>query len=78
VVLLFFLGLAALALICVAFSGYGSRREREEDSEEPEEYPEGIQVGKGPIPSLMVFVYVAFIIWAVGYVLVIGILKGPF
>jgi hypothetical protein len=73
VVLLVFLGLAVLVLLYLAFSGYLLERERREKSEETEDYPEGIQVSRNPIPLILVFVYIAFAIWAVVYLIVIGL-----
>jgi hypothetical protein len=76
-VLLTFLGLIFLVLVYIAFGGYvlPTRKGRRE---EIEEYPEGIQAKNGPLPLLLFFVYLAFIAWAVGYVVVIGIKGGAF
>jgi hypothetical protein len=30
------------------------------------------------LPPILIFLYVAFIVWAIGYVVVIGIKGGPF
>jgi succinate dehydrogenase/fumarate reductase cytochrome b subunit len=78
VMLLSFLGLVVLILLYIAFNnlvastGYAKRKE------ELEEFPEGIQTGKKPIPLILIFVYAGFIVWAMAYAVVIGIRGGPF
>ena len=75
--LLLFLGLIILILVYIAFGGYvlPTRKGRRE---EIEEYPGGIQAKNGPLPLLLLFIYLSFFIWAVGYVVVIGIKGGAF
>ena len=65
-------------ILYVAFGSYTSGRERQDRAESPEEYPEGIQVRNGPIPPILIFVYVAFVIWSLAYLIFIGIQGGPF
>jgi uncharacterized membrane protein len=77
VVLLVFLGIAALVLLYVAFGGTTYDR-REEDEGKMEEYPEGIRAARHPVPPILVFVYVGFAIWAVAYVLMTGVSGPPF
>ena len=78
VLLLTFLGLVALVLLYVGFgSSYFSKPSSGKDGTQ-EDYPVGIRARKRPIPPLLIFIYVAFIIWAVIYVIVIGIGGGPF
>lgn len=78
VVLLVFLGLTVLLLIYLAFGGDVFNRKRREKPEKTEDYPEGIQVSRKPIPPFLVFVYVIFVLWALGYLIVIGLRGGPF
>jgi hypothetical protein len=73
-VLLFFFGLAFLMLIWLAFA----YEEREGEQNIREEYPDGLRDGSGPVPLLLIFLYLGFIIWAVAYVVVIGIQGHPF
>ena len=75
--LAFFLGLAALVVLYVAFRGYGPSA-GEGHSAEPEQYPEGIRIGHGPLPPILLFVYVGFALWALAYVIVVGIMGPPF
>lgn len=76
--LLIFLGLIALVLIYVAFSSYDFRPRKKGEEEEVEEYPGGIQASNQPIPLILIFVYAGLAIWAVAYVVVIGIRGVPF
>lgn len=78
VVLLTFLGLAVFVLLYIAFGGSVYLTGRKEKEGEKEEYPGGIEVGNRPIPPLLVFIYVAFVVWALAYVIVIGLRGGPF
>ena len=73
-VLLIFLGLAFLMLIWLAFA----YEEGEGKQEAREKYPDGIEERNGPVPLLLLFLYLGFIIWAVAYVAVIGIQGHPF
>ena len=77
VILLSFLGLIGLLLLWIAFRspGFQGRHGRKEVTED---YPDGIRAGNGAIPPLLVFVYVAFLIWAIAYVVVIGTRGAPF
>lgn len=75
VVLALFFGIAAAILLHVAFGWPGvSHKARKE----PEHYADGLQIEKNPIPPILVFVYSAFLIWAVAYMIVVGIKGEPF
>jgi len=76
--LLIFLGLIALILLVVAFGGEVYTRAKEEEKKELKEYPEGLQVQNQRVPLILIFVYVGFAVWAVAYVILIGIRGGPF
>ena len=78
VVLLTFLGLVAFLLLCVAFGSSRFSRGQHEREEKVENYPDAIKAAKRPIPPILVFVYMAFVVWAIVYVVVIGIQGGPF
>jgi hypothetical protein len=73
-VLLIFLGLTFLILAYLAF-GYPDRKGEQEALEE---FPDGIKEGNGPLPPLLIFLYLGFAVWAIAYVLVIGIQGQPF
>ena len=78
VVLLTFLGLAALILLYVAFASSRYSKQEKENEEEVEEYPGGIKAAKKPLPPILIFVYIAFVVWAAIYVVFIGIKGSPF
>lgn len=74
-VLALFIGIAVTILVYVAFGWSAQSLKRKEA---PEEFAEGLQIGKNPVPPILVFVYTAFFIWAVVYMIVEGIKGGPF
>ncbi len=76
VVLAFFMGLGALLILWVCFRGY--HQQEEEKEQDLEHYPEGIRTGKGPIPALLLIVYLGFLFWALGYALKVGVWGPPF
>ncbi|MEE9611885.1 MAG: hypothetical protein V3W19_11570 [Desulfatiglandales bacterium] len=78
VILLVFLGLIVIILLYVAFGSDVFTRERREKPQELENYPDGIQVRNKPIPPILIFIYVGFVIWAIVYVLMIGVRGRPF
>ena len=69
-----FLGAIALFVILLA---YPAPRKKEEETD-IEEFPDGIRATNRPIPPILVFVYSAFAIWAVVYMLMIGVFGKPF
>ncbi len=71
--LLIFLGLIALILIYVAFQGELLSGRRTDEQGAIEQYPEGIRGKNQPIPLLLIFIYVGVAIWALGYLIFIGI-----
>ena len=75
VVLALFMGLGALLVLWIAFRGY--HEAHEDEKADLEAYPDGIRTGKGPIPALLLLVYVGFLIWALGYVLKVGVAGPP-
>jgi len=74
IVLLIFLGSASLIALYLAFT----HEEDDEGQEIKEEYPEGIRGRNGPVPLVLIFLYLGFIIWAIVYVVTIGIKGQPF
>ncbi|MEJ5376255.1 MAG: hypothetical protein WHX93_06730 [bacterium] len=76
VVLALFMGLGAVLVLWICFRGYhGGEEERQQDLEH---YPDGIKAGRGPVPVLLVLIYVGFVLWALGYALKVGIFGPPF
>jgi len=78
VILLTFLGLAVLILLYVAFRGSLSATDQKSKDMGRETYPEGIEAENRPTPPILIFVYVAFVLWAATYVIFIGLRGGPF
>ena len=74
-----FLGLVLAILIYLAFRGYGYSKARAGgEAEEERDYPDGLKGRNLPVPPLIIFLCVAFVVWAVFYVIYIGIKGGPF
>lgn len=81
-VLAIFLGLISLILVYLAFGSHAGRRE-EKAGEGPEEERDleilrGHDGEKNPVPPLLVFIYGGVILFAVGYLIVIGIWGSAF
>jgi len=74
-VLAIFIALVALILLYLAFGWEASVRKKQRPAEE---YPDGLKIEKNPIPPILVFIYSAFLIWAVAYMIVVGIKGEPF
>jgi hypothetical protein len=78
VVLLIFLSLVVTILLYIAFgSAYVTRNKKGREGK-LEEYPEGLRTAENPVPPIITFVLVAFVIWAVAYLIMIGLHGGPF
>ena len=78
VVLLSFLGLIALLLLYIAFRKIVIPPFSGGAIKEPEQFPDGIQTSRGPIPLILIIVYVGFFVWALTYVIFTGIRNEPF
>ncbi len=71
------LGLILAILVYMGFSAFGDASARvDEKTEEKFHYPDGIEGRNFPTPSFILFIYLGFFIWAILYVIFIG-LKGP-
>jgi hypothetical protein len=74
-----FLGLALAILIYLAFRSYGHSRARAgERANEEFDYPDGLRGKDFPTPPFILFLYCGFVVWAIFYVIFIGIRSGPF
>jgi hypothetical protein len=72
-----FLGLVLSILIYLAFTAYTDSRTRAgEKGEEEFTYPDGIRGRNFPIPVFIIFLFLGFVIWAILYVIFIG-MRGP-
>jgi hypothetical protein len=78
-----FLGMAAAVVIYLAFRHGGRNVGGNEDnrgrnlSAHFEEYPEGLRIGDNPVPPVLIFVFIGFVVWFVFYVIFFGIFGGP-
>ena len=71
------LGLVLVILVYLAFRSYGYSQEKSTGkAEERFTYPDGIEGRNFPTPPLILFLYIGFVVWAICYILFVG-LKGP-
>jgi hypothetical protein len=77
VALAFFLGLVTFIFLYVAWASYppGPQEEAGEDLKKPEarDLPEMPEAADNPLPPFLVFVYVGVAVWALAYLIVIGL-----
>ncbi len=72
-----FLGLVLAILVYLGFTAYTDSRARVGEKEEEEfTYPDGIRGKNFPTPYFIIFLYLGFVIWAILYVIFIG-MRGP-
>jgi hypothetical protein len=76
VILALFMGLGALLVLWICFRGYHHGQEGQE--QDLENYPDGIRAGRGPIPPVLLLIYVGFLVWALLYILKVGVAGPPF
>lgn len=74
-VLAIFIALAVLILLYLSFGWEAPARKKQPPAEE---FPDGLKIGKNPVPPILIFIYSAFLIWAVAYMIVVGIKGEPF
>ncbi len=76
-VLAIFLGLISLVLVYLAFGSHTRRRGKSIEGEPEEGKEHAILLGqegeKNPVSPLLIFIYAGVILFAVGYLIVIGI-----
>jgi hypothetical protein len=71
-----FLGIVLAILVYLGFTAYSDSRARADEKAEKEfMYPDGIRGKNLPTPVFILFLYLGFIIWAILYVIFIG-MKG--
>ena len=73
-----FLGLIAALVTYLGFrSGrYASRRGTELPPVESG-YPDGIEARDNPVPPVLIFLYLGFLVWFIFYVIFFGLKRGP-
>jgi hypothetical protein len=78
IVLSLFLSLVVTILLYIAFGSAAATRNKKKQEGTLEEYPDGLQIAENPMPPLVTFILVAFVLWAVVYLVVVGLRGGPF
>jgi len=74
-----FLGLVLAILVYLAFTSYAYARARAKDRTMHESlYPDGLKGGDFPTPLFIIFLGLGLAIWAIFYVIYVGIRGGPF
>ena len=80
-ILALFLGIVSVFLIYLGFMSYRfsqKRKEEGETAEERYEYPGGLRIQNHPIPPFLIFICLGFALWAIAYVILIGLRGEPF
>ena len=73
-----FLGIVLAILVYLGFTAYSDSSARAGKKAEHElTYPDGIRGKSFPIPVFILFIFLGFFIWAILYVIFVG-MKGPF
>ena len=73
-----FLGIVLAILVYLGFTAYSDSRARSgEKGKEEFTYPDSIRGKNFATPLFILFLYLGFLIWAILYVIFIG-MKGPF
>ena len=77
-VLAIFLGLVSLILIYLAFGSHAPRGKGAEEEGAAREIFFSQDAEKNPIAPILIFVYVGALVFAVAYLILIGLHGGPF
>lgn len=73
-----FLGLGLAIFVYLAFKSYGySDGRANERARQISDYPEGLKGRNFPTPPFIIFLYIGFAVWAVCYVIFVGIMRNP-
>jgi multisubunit Na+/H+ antiporter MnhB subunit len=73
-----FLGLVSLILVYLAFGSHPSREKGLEGERTERDLLFGEETEKNPMAPILIFVYVGVIVFAVAYLILIGLRGGPF
>jgi len=73
-----FLGLVSLILIYLAFGSHASREKAVEGERAERDILFGEETEKNPLAPILIFVYVGVIVFAVAYLILIGIRGNAF
>ncbi len=73
-----FLGIVLAILIYLGFRSYSHSSQRAgEKAREAISYPDGILGKDYPTTPFVLFLYIGFVVWAILYVIYVGIMGGP-
>ena len=72
-----FLGLICAILIYLGFRSARFTKPRKQGEERESGYPDGLEIGNNPVPPLLVFLFVGFVVWFIFYVIFFGVQRGP-
>ncbi len=73
-----FLGLVSLILVYLAFGSHASREKGAEGERAKRDILFGEETEKNPTPPILIFVYVGAVVFAVAYLILIGIRGNAF
>jgi hypothetical protein len=72
-----FLGLVCAILIYLGFQSAGFSKLRKEGEERESGYPDGLEIENHPVPPLLLFLFLGFVVWFILYVIFFGLERGP-
>jgi len=73
-----FLGLVSLILVYLAFGSHPSREKSLEREQRERDLLFGEETEKNPMAPILIFVYVGVVVFAILYLILIGLRGGPF
>jgi hypothetical protein len=72
------LGIVLFILVYLAFKSYWYSKQRAgQNPRQKTRYPDGLESEHFPAPPLLLALYLGLVVWAICYVIFIGILHGP-
>lgn len=77
-ILAIFLGLVSLILVYLAFGSHTRRGKEIEGERAARDILFGQDPEKNPVAPILIFIYVGVIVFAVAYLILIGLHGGPF
>ncbi|HME43142.1 MAG TPA: hypothetical protein VKF36_08665 [Syntrophorhabdales bacterium] len=72
-----FLGLICAILIYLGFRSARFTKPRKQGEERESGYPDGLEIGNNPVPPLLLFLFIGFVVWFIFYVIFFGVQRGP-
>ena len=72
-----FLGLIGAIVIYLGFRSARFAKPRKQGEERESGYPDGLEIENHPVPLLLLFIFLGFIVWFIFYMIFFGLLRGP-